>query len=169
MIVTLTPQEAMTAGHVGLYRQCFAMTKKLPHFGTPTSDQDDLAFDHHIVSAWGEFIVAKTLNLFWAPNVGNIRGIDVGGVVEVRVRKVPGTGVDLAIREHDKDGRPYVLAHHLRGGFSFELVGWLYGHEAKGRGPFNELRKVWFVPPPYRPIDELLSLYTMPTSQEKTA
>jgi hypothetical protein len=161
MLVTLNVQEAITAATIGMRRQIFAMSKSLRHYGKADLAKDDdvfdLAFDHHIFGAMAEFAVAKALNMFWAPNVGIIDGVDVGGRVEVRVRKIPGTGTDLAIRQKDTDGRPYVLALSRRD-FSFDLVGWLYAEEGKGKGTFCEARQVWFVPPPYRSIEELAEI-----------
>jgi hypothetical protein len=161
MMVTLNVQEAITAATIGMRRQVYAMSRNLRHYGKADLPKDDkvfdLAFDHHIFGAMAEFAVAKALNMFWSPNVGVIDGADVGGQVEVRVRKIPGPGTDLAIRQKDIDARPYVLVLSRRD-FSFELAGWLYAQDGKGKGRYCEARKVWFVPPPYRPIEELADI-----------
>jgi len=161
MIITLSPQDAIVPASIGLRRQIFALANGLRHFGAMTMTERqfnsaaDNAFDHHILAAMSEYVVARALNLFWEPSVGNTNGVDVGGLVQVRLRRVPGTGSDLAIRDKDIDDKPYVLVHYP-GGLTFELKGWLFGREGKGRGQFNEQKNVWFVPPPYRSIDELL-------------
>lgn len=163
VIVKLTTQEVITAAGIGMRRQAFADSEKLEHYGGECTRG---WFDAHIMGAMAEYAVAKTLNLFWHPNIGKTKEPDVGGFIEVRMRGVPGTGTDLIYKPKDKDELPIV---HVLGRVdaSFELVGWLYGREAKARtADFWEFNGMWFVPPPYRPIETLIELCRHPFTLE---
>jgi hypothetical protein len=146
-IITLSDFWLARAREVGLQRHGYALQAGLKHYGNKADDSDS----HHVVGAIAECAVAKYLNLPWRANVGNIHGVDVGDAVEVRARRVPGTGTDLAIRPHDKDEKPVVLVF-VFANYQCELRGWIFGHEGKNVGPWNEAKCVWFVPPPYRPV-----------------
>lgn len=145
ILVTLSSQELITAGTVGLRRHVAALSKdRRPAHGAPANNGED-AFDHHIFGACAEFAVAKNYNLFWAPSVGLIDKCDVGGIIEVRSRRLHGTGIDLAIRPGDSDEKPYLLVH---GDIPrFHLIGWLFGREGKNAGVWNEKRRLWFHEP----------------------
>ena len=144
----------ITAASIGMRRQVYAISHNLWHYG-----HEEEKFDSHVIGAMAEFAVARVLNLFWEANIGKIGGSDVGGVVGVRMRRIPGVGTDLAIGPKDEDETPYVLVHGYRNG-RMDLVGWLYGRAAKERkGPWCEPKNVWFVPPPYDPMDTLIDLF----------
>jgi hypothetical protein len=154
MIVKLSAQEIVTAAGIGMRRQTYAMTNELRQYGNGTQEW----FDAHIMGAMAEYAVAKTLNLFWHAHIGKIDQPDVGGFVEVRMRRVPGSGTDLAIRPKDKDQLPFVQVLGRYDG-TFDIVGWLFGREAKQRGSnWCESNQIWYVPPPYKPIESLIEL-----------
>lgn len=115
----------------------------------------------HIVGCRAECAVAKVLRLPWIPNVGVITATDVGGKVEVRARRIPGRGTDLARRPKDKDEFPYVLCHVHGNTFGrIELKGWLFGLETRTRGGmWVASHRVWFIPPPYRTIESLIERF----------
>lgn len=152
-MVTLSPFWLRRAREVGRARHAYAVKHDLKHYGNIANDHES----HHEVGAIAEAAVAKYLHLPWRANIGNIKGVDVGNVVEVRARRIPGTGTDLAIRPNDKDDKPYVLAW-VHADDSVEIVGWLFGREGKNRGPWSAAKQVWFNPPPYRPIEQLLDI-----------
>ena len=129
MIVRLSPQEIITASSIGLRRQVYAMHTNLRQYGNGKPEW----FDAHIMGAMAEFVVARAVNLFWSAHIGVTDQPDVGGLIEVRLRRVPGSGTDLAIRPKDKDHRPFV---QVLGSFdgSFRIAGWSGGKEAKDRG-----------------------------------
>jgi len=157
MIIALTPVEAFTVASVGLRRQLLALARG--HVPDGNADEDRY-FDHHIFGAMAEFAVARATNLFWHASIGLDAGLDVGGCISVRLRRLPGTGTDLAIRRKDQDHVPQVLVHNHRGReFYFDLIGWLYTKEARERGVWNERSNVWFAPPPYRSIEELIATF----------
>jgi hypothetical protein len=153
VLVTLSVEEAITAAINGLRRQIFALSR-----GLEDDSEDDHAFGSHIYGAIAEFALARRLNRFWAPNIGLTDEREVGGLIDVKTRQLPGAGADLSIRPNDADERPYVLAISRRG-LTIELVGWLCSHEAKARGEWNERARCWFAPPSYRPIEELIRVY----------
>jgi hypothetical protein len=81
----------------------------------------------------GEFVVAKYLNMNWSvaeglnvPDVGKSSGKNAK---QVEVRTTHHKKGSLIIRNHDKDHLPYFL---VIGQYdTFEIVGFMYGHEAK--------------------------------------
>lgn len=154
MIIELSAHWRLRAREAGRGRQDYADGAGLRQYGNIL----DGGVDEHIVGALGEIAVAKLLRRRWVPQVGTLRGVDVDGVVEVRTRRLPGFG-DLAIRPDDKNDKPYVLVHVNVQTEVIDIVGWLYGEEAKGKGPWCEARLVWFVPPPYRAVEELVRLF----------
>ncbi len=80
-----------------------------------------------IQAAGAEIAVAKALNQYWCGGVNAFRQPDVGLNIEVRRTKYPKG--KLAVRPRDHDDRPFVL---VRGAIpEFEVVGWIYGFEAK--------------------------------------
>ena len=155
-IVGLTWSEVALCADVGVMRQVYAFTKDYKLYGNP--DGSEALFEHHIAGAISEFAVARFLNLFWKPSIGETDNLDVGGLVEVRMRLIPGTGTDLAMRPKDHDDRPYVQVHLYRTRpHRPEIMGWIYGREGKRPGePVDPKRLVWFIPPPYRPLSELV-------------
>ena len=153
----LSAHDALTCAVVGVRRRILSTFLKQKQYGN-----DDAYFDSDIMGAMAEFAVGGALGVFWDGHVGKSDDGDVGGFVEVRMRRVPGTGTDLAIRPKDHDDRPYVLALGHRD-FRIEVIGWLYGGDAKARGRASdnawcESKGVWYVPPPYEPITSLIPI-----------
>jgi len=125
--------------------------------GRPVSPEQRL--QQNIMSTRAEIAVAKVVRAPWRrsrdPNTP-----DVGGCIEVRARSIPGTGGDLALRPGDdkKIERPFVLVHVYELDQRIDVVGWLFGYEARERGGPERFTTV-YVPPPYRPIEELIEWY----------
>lgn len=157
VVVTLSPEWEDRATRAGNARQDYAEREGLRNFGRELPA--DISRARHIVGCRAECAVAKVLRLPWKPQVGVITGIDVGGKIEVRARRLPAQHCDLAHRDHDKDKPPYVLVY-CHPDQSLELVGWLYGHEMRARAPGCDVRyKVTYIPPPYRDVVELIERY----------
>lgn len=152
MIVTVPAVDFLLAGTVGMRRATACLHKKMERNGGNSHPQDPI-FDQAVYGAVAEFIVAGMLNLFWSPKVGELSKGDVGGLVEVRCRN-PASGDEIGIRDHELNETPYVLVIY-RGGFNFEVAGWIRGREGIERGEWNDKRQCFFVPRPYRPISEL--------------
>jgi hypothetical protein len=113
---------------------------------------------YDINGCFGEVGVAAHYKLPWQP--GGLKSVDVGGIIEVRARPIPGPGRDLGIRLRDrelgKEQLPFVLAWVYTDDYRIELVGWLYGHEGMDNpARWDEQCKCWWNPPPYRPLHEL--------------
>lgn len=81
----------------------------------------------HVRGAQCEFACSVGLNLFWRPQVGNIRSKDVGGLVQVRSTVLP-TG-RLIVKPADNDNDPFVLVR--QDGRAHTLLGWLDARNAK--------------------------------------
>jgi hypothetical protein len=156
VIVQLDWAELAMCGDIGVRRQVSAFAKNRQHYGNP--DGTEPVFDQHIGGVISEFAVARFFNLFWQPSIGKIDSVDVGNLIEARVRMLPGNGSDLAIRPTDHDYKPYVHVHvHRERPWEPELIGWLYGREGKHPDvPLEPKRQVWFNPPPYRELAELV-------------
>lgn len=155
--VDLTPHELTTAAMVGVRRRIH-MIARAEHDGEANPfTLDESPFEGAIIGAMAEFVVARAFNLFWADNVGKRNAVDVGGLVEVRARRLGGCGLDLGIRAHDKLDLPFVLVHadipH------FTMVGWIYGRDAWAIGAPTSRDWLRFVPaklPPLREMTDLL-------------
>lgn len=84
--------------------------------------------DKHIKGCLGEAGVAKCFNLHWG-NVGALRGVDVGGLVEVRAGlKFPTHGLRLTNKDKEKAHLPFVLVS-LHEFPVVTLFGWILGTE----------------------------------------
>lgn len=153
MIVTLTAGQKTHALEVARGRQAFADGHKLRDRALPSESK----LDDSIMGCLGEFAVALVLDLPWHANIGVLDRADVGDMVDVRARRVPGSGTDLVIFPKDPDDRPFVQTL-VRPDDTVELVGWLHAHEGKARGQWFERARYWYVRPPYRDILELMRL-----------
>jgi len=152
MMVTVPAVDFLLAGTVGMRRAVACLHKKMERNGG-NSHAHDPVFDQAIYGAVAEFIVAGLLNLFWEPKVGELSKGDVGGYVEVRCRN-PASGDEIGIHDTELNDTPFVCVVY-RGGFNFEIAGWVYGSDAQERGEWNDKRQCFFVPRPYRPMSEL--------------
>jgi hypothetical protein len=154
---TLKSNELLTAAIAGVRRQVSAMENKREDYCH--NDSVD-PFVRHIMGCMAELAVARTFNLFWADETGRVDGSDVGGLIEVRARKIGGRGLDLGIRERgNKPNKPYLLVHCDVPKFFF--IGWIYGRDGWAVGVENALSGVRWVPPkipPLRPAEELWAL-----------
>src|SRR3954468_18508924 len=102
-ITGLSERQVLEAARVGIDRQLYAIDHgKEQYWGREMTPVAKAL--HSIYGAFGECAVAHQLGIAW-PNrsiAEDFRGAgDVGGVVEVRARPVPGSGVDLGIRPID--------------------------------------------------------------------
>lgn len=155
--VTLTPQELTTAAMVGVRRRVNMIARAETDGHDNPYTLDECPFEGMIIGAMAEFVVARAFNLFWHDNVGKRDAIDVGGLIEVRARRIGGCGLDLGIRANDKLDLPFVLVHADIPRFT--MVGWLYGRDAWEIGvPTSKdwLRFVAAKTPPLRTMTELL-------------
>jgi hypothetical protein len=97
-------------------------SSKIPMF------QDNRSREHNDIDATGaEIAAAKYLNHYWIPGVNTSQWPDVSPNIEVR-HTAHRDGKLLLTAQGSKPERPYVL---VRGSMPrYEIVGWLYGHEA---------------------------------------
>ena len=153
----ISPEWEARAIAEGNARQDYAEGARLANYGREIGSIKERA--NHIMGCRCEIAVAARLHLPWSAQVGILVGIDVGGKVEVRGRRIPGKGTDLACRiGRDKPNRPYVLIHCFDTG-EFEIIGWLYGWECAARANDCLVRyEITYVPPPYHAFVELEEL-----------
>ena len=155
VVIRLSEVWLAKAVEAGKARNADAVSRGQTPWGVQGSDTEV----QNIIGAVAEVGVAKHYKQRWTPGVGIIGGVDVDGKLEVRARPIPGPGLDLGIRPHDKQDKPFVLAWVYTDDYRIELVGWLYGYEGMHNSRrWNEPSKCWFNPPPYRPLHELETL-----------
>jgi hypothetical protein len=169
MIVELTKEEMLTAALTGTRRQIAGMENGWMHTGGSAISETS-AFDNHILGCMAELGVAKTFNLFWDDHVGIRNGVDVGGLIEVRARRV--TDVHdlpwMALHPKDDKPMPFVLAHvyrpRLRMGklfAPFELVGWIMGDAGWVQGRLSSREDTRYIMPTIPPLREMDELRTI--------
>lgn len=133
MIVDLAWSEVALAASVGLHRNLRALQDaRAPRYGAPDGEE---SWSLHIAGAIGEYVVAKVLGVHWNPSVG-IRGrSDVGADdgPPVQVRTTGYRDGHLIVNEPDDDDDPFILVVDLcsTGSARFDVVGYIYGDEAK--------------------------------------
>jgi hypothetical protein len=145
--------ECEIAAYAGMRRRLLAVHDGRPRrYGYQESDP----FGTDVQAAGAECAVARYANLYWSPWVRwpARRSPDVGLDVQVRRRSV--VGWDLIVHEDDPDDHRIVLVYGELP--DFELVGWVWGHEAKqGRqetDPYGTGRPAYWIPPPeLRPME----------------
>ena len=124
--VTLSQMEIACAVSVGSKRHLHALERRrADQHGCDPDKQDGWGI--HIEGAAGEIVVAKFWGVYYPMTIDTFRRLPDVGECEVRTRSNP--TYQLNVRENDDDDAPYIL---VRGRIpTFEIVGWLYGYEAK--------------------------------------
>jgi hypothetical protein len=147
--------EVHLAAMVGCMRNLVGLRNYQPIAGQPL----EMLWTAHIEGAAGELAVAKHLNVFWAPTIGDIESNDVGPY-QVRTNSSRRLD-DMILRPRDKDERAYISVLSFLP--EFVLCGWVYGHEGKQQ---QWLREGTFGRPPcyfvprsaLRPLEELAAV-----------
>jgi hypothetical protein len=125
--VTLTTWESRICAWTG--KQRFLNAQELdrdPGLG-PSQTCENAEF--HIRGAHCEVAASIMLNLYWRPNIGEIKKRDVGGLVEVR-STVLETG-RLIVKPRDADDAPFVLIVADMDALKFRFGGWTFARDAK--------------------------------------
>jgi hypothetical protein len=124
--VTLTTWESRICAWTG--KQRFLNAQELdrdPGLG-PSQTCGDAEF--HVRGAHCEFAASIMLNLYWRPNIGEIKNRDVGGLVEVR-STVLETG-RLIVKPKDDDYAPFALIVADMDALKFRFGGWMFARDA---------------------------------------
>lgn len=91
--------------------------------------------------------VAKFLCRYWLAGINTFKDPDVAPNIEVRRNTYPEGRSLLKVKPTDPDARRYVL---VRGQMpTFEIVGWIWGHEAKRPEwlkNYHDYGEVYYVP-----------------------
>ncbi len=172
MIATLSTEEMITTGTVGLRRWIAVLHNEMQ--GPYTANDFSEGLHRYTISAMAEFVVAREFNLFWQDGVGSYAAGDVGGIIEVRCRTIPGSGLDIGFKVTDTvdgDGqpknKPFVLVHaHLacskKETLKFDMVGWIYAQDGWAAGKANgTLKGVNFVQPALPPLRKMSELHSI--------
>ena len=132
IIIKLTPAEMLIGEHVGRMRQAIARSRNWQTLnGGPNDFQ---AEENHILGAQGEMATASHFNLFWNIQVGQLGGVDVGGMIEVRARR---HAHGLKITNGDNDRLPFVDVYADPP--SFKLNGWCIARDGKRPALLSDL------------------------------
>ena len=160
--VTPADMEIVTAAANG--RQAFAERNKYVPYDKSARIQPEQQRTNDIAGCLGELKCAHYFGLKFDPSVGVITNVDLK-IIEVRTRRIE-TGRDLAIRPKDKMRLPYVLVWLDFKRMIAMMVGWLCGWQAHERAMqakqeaghdvwWQQIKQVWFIPPPYHSIASL--------------
>ena len=125
--VTLTSWESRICTWVG--RQRYANASALdrdPGLG-PSQMCEDAEF--HVRGAHCEFAASIMLNLYWRPNIGEIKKRDVGGLVEVRSTVIQWGR--LIVKPRDDSAAPFALVVADVPLLRFRFGGWMFASNAK--------------------------------------
>lgn len=158
-VVTLSVEDLLTAGLVGLRRRCSAIARNSA--GVNGARKDNL-WESDVVAAQAELAVAKYLNLAWYSS-SDPDAPDVGRMVEVRC--FTREHDRLCFTKRDKPARPYVgVFCNPQAPTRFVLAGWLWGREGmdvRFEKPKNNGAKIYFVDQELlRPIGQLVRYLT---------
>ena len=125
--ITLSQTELLTAGMQGLFRRLKAIEKQRDNQGVPFNQ----LWESDIIGSMGEMVIAKWLDKFWSPQVGELDS-ETGDVAGLQVRTTGYRDGHLWMSKHDNPDHIFVL---VRGDNSVKqswwIVGWVYGHEGK--------------------------------------
>lgn len=155
MIVDLTIEEYAVAQCAAAIR-CVACASRQARIGYGANPNDVPMIT--TLGVAGEIAVAKALNLYWSGNIG-VAAPDVG--LNIQVRTVATPNRRLIVHRADPDDAPFVLVYPTDSPQRFQLVGYLFGRDAKNDRWWDDPqggRPAFFVPVnQLRPIEELRS------------
>ena len=127
-IIRSSKTEMMVAAYIGCGRnvQCLFGGWK-PGAGLGTDD----TWTPNVEGAAGEMAVAKALNLYWLPLIGDYQSTDVGPY-EVRTNMSrKHTDLNLRPKDFDRGGDDKIYISVLSFAPEFEILGWIYGRDGK--------------------------------------
>lgn len=140
MQIELTRDEMIFAAHGGVIRQVDAILRGRKDQFIPKD-----YWSTHVLGAMAECAVAKWRNRYWTPCYDEPTGVaDLNAVSQVR--SSPNPSSPLIVRRRDKAKHAFILV--VTRPPVFELMGWLWGHEAKQEEFWqgNLDPPAWFVP-----------------------
>jgi hypothetical protein len=172
MLLTLSPHWRQIAIADGIASRQHAVRTKGKQYGNQNSELLKSVSNQTWTfrSAGGLVAQCAVCALFktpYRPEAGKKNPIDIGNVLNVRGRMMPRYQAELPIKpEKDQDEIPTILVRvwkPIETDGVLDAVGWLYGGEAKeiGKriGKWDGHYLCWYVPPPYRSMEELLKMY----------
>ena len=150
LYVKLKAGEMLNAAIVGAQRNIVNIKAGRPGvYGIPNGYD----WQAHIDGAIAEYIVAKSLGVFWNSGVRVLGAPDVDTGVGVEVRSTHSRKNRLVIHPDDHDERAYVLVTGHSGEYWIE--GWMFAADCKldkyWKDPTGKQRHAYFVP-----IEDLL-------------
>lgn len=101
----------------------------------------------HLLGCYGEIAAACVLGREWDGSVDTFKARPDVGRAEIRTRSR--ADYDLIVREDDADERPFLLVNGAEAPPWLEVVGWIWGYEAKRpawRRAYGGREAAYFVP-----------------------
>lgn len=138
--ITLKPAEYFHAAYAGFFRQATNICRGR----VDAYNFNGNGYDVHVLGAIGEYVVARTLGIFWS-GPGTLRASDVGRHIQVRTRSRH--DYELIVHPNDEDDAPFVLVTGQ--GLDYVVHGWIMGRDGKQREWWNDPargRPAYFVP-----------------------
>ena len=125
LVVTLTALEIGIAAGIGCTRQIESRSqRRVDHSGKGV----ELLWEHDINGAIGEYVVAKSLNVFPDVRLGTFKLPDIG---KLQVRTTLYDNGCLLIRTNDSSDDMYALVVGVRNEFfTYRIAGCLRGYDA---------------------------------------
>jgi hypothetical protein len=125
LVVTLTALEIGIAAGIGCTRQIESRSqRRVDHSGKGV----ELLWEHDINGAIGEYVVAKSLNVFPDVRLGTFKLPDIG---KLQVRTTVYSNGSLLVRTHDSPDDYFVLVVGVRNQlFTYRIAGCLRGYDA---------------------------------------
>ena len=126
--VTLTSWESRICTWVGRQRYANAVALERDPGEGPLHDTDVM----DIRGAHCEFAASIMLNLYWRPMIGEIKGRDVGGLVEVRSTVLQWGRLIVKPKDVVKSAdAPFALVVADMPALRFRFGGWMFARDAK--------------------------------------
>lgn len=126
--VTLTAWESRICTWVG--KQRFANARELDR--EPGEGPPHIFPEMDVRGAHCEFAASIMLNLYWRPTIGEIKGRDVGGLVEVRSTVLEMGRLIVKPKDVVKSADvPFALVVADMDALKFRFGGWMFARDAK--------------------------------------
>jgi hypothetical protein len=134
VFVAVTPWESRICTWTGKQRFLNAQELDRDPGEGPSASCGDAQF--HIRGAHCEFAASLMLNLYWRPNVGEIKKPDVGGLVEVRSTVLEAGRLIVKAKDVLKSAdTPFVLIVADMDALKFRFGGWIFARDATAWPP----------------------------------
>lgn len=157
MQVILPTSLVMQAANIGVLRQVSNIQERRKERYGAKPEYD---WQNHVQGCLGEFIVARTLGLFWDGKLGDLSTGDVG---KLEVRTTAKDKGDLVLHDYDRDNSIFILVTGCND--RFNIRGWILGSIGKTVGVWesrnNRPPAFWVKQKQLRSFEEIRNALTI--------